>query len=307
MIKQNVPDGKHIRGMTVVNTYVALSGKRDKKSIKDALLLGWCLEFYHSFMSLVEDIVDDSKLRRGRSCWHQLVGMRGVNDSFTLEGFVYQLLKKYFGKHLHYLEIVELFISAGLCSELGKTLEMSTVDYKTKKPIISKYTFDHFQKIVHLKKGIVSYYLPVALGIVLATRKKVSVQSVEHQKKLKEAKKIAFQIAILNHIKNDYLDNLGSEIRTKNYTEIKMGKCSWPIVTALSQANEDEAKTLKKHYGSDQNKSIQLVQEIYNQLNLEKSYKDFETNINKSLEYSLNNLKHNPKEIFFFLIDQSKK
>ncbi|KAJ3431195.1 farnesyl-pyrophosphate synthetase [Anaeramoeba flamelloides] len=309
MVEHNVPDGKHIRGMIVVNTFLALSDKRDPKSIRGALLLGWCLEFYHAFRFVADDVMDHSKTRRGRSCWHDLVGMIGINDSFTLEGFVFQLLKKHFCKHPHYLELVEFFLDSGLCSELGRTLSQSTIDYQTKKPIFSKYNNDYFCKMIRLKSSIASFYLPIALGITLATGKAIDLDSLEHQEKLNEAKKVMLQLGEYYIIKDDIIKNFSDKklLNDNIDQDIQMGKCSWLIVTALKHSSEEQTQQLTKNYGKNNPKSLQIVKEIYQQLNLFQIYQDFEQKSLNSIVHSLDNLKYNPKEIFSILLSQVLK
>ncbi|KAJ6235999.1 farnesyl-pyrophosphate synthetase [Anaeramoeba flamelloides] len=305
MVEHNVPDGKHYRGMTVVNTFLTLSDKRDQKSIREALILGWCLEFYHAFRYVADDVVEGSKTRRGRKCWHQIVGMIGINDSFTLEGFVFQLLKKYFGKHPHYLELVELFLDSGFCSELGRTLSQSTIDYKTHKPLFSKYNENYFQKMIRLKTSIVAFYLPIALGITLATRKAISLDSLEHQRKLNEAKKVMLQLGEYYIIKEEIVNNFSEKNANDNSDkDIQLGKCSWLIVAAIKHSNEEQIQKLKVNYGIPNQKATQIVKEIYNQLNLVRIYQDFEQKSFNSITQSLDNLKYNPKEIFSILLNQ---
>ncbi|KAJ3449604.1 farnesyl-pyrophosphate synthetase [Anaeramoeba flamelloides] len=305
MVEHNVPDGKHYRGMTVVNTFLTLSNQRDPKSIRGALILGWCLEFYHAFRYVADDVVEGSKTRRGRSCWHQLVGMIGINDSFTLEGFVFQLLKKYFSKHPHYLELVELFLDSGFCSELGRTLSQSTIDYKTQKPIFSKYSDNYFQKMIRLKTSIVAFYLPIALGITLAANKATDLDSLEHQEKLNEAKRVMLQLGEYYIIKEEIVNNFSDQNANDNSDiDIQMGACSWLIVTAIKHSNEEQIQKLKDNYGRHNQKSTHIVKQIYNQLSLVQIYQELEQKIFNSITHSLDNLKYNPKEIFSILLNQ---
>ncbi|ANB14890.1 bifunctional (2E,6E)-farnesyl diphosphate synthase/dimethylallyltranstransferase [Sugiyamaella lignohabitans] len=75
-IKQNLIyntlGGKANRGLSVIDTYKLLSGKKELSDAeyKRAAVLGWCVELLQAFFLVADDIMDASKTRRGQPCWY---------------------------------------------------------------------------------------------------------------------------------------------------------------------------------------------------------------------------------------------
>jgi len=90
---------------------------------------------------------------------------------------------------------------------------------------------------------------------------------------------ILLKIGHLFQVQDDYLDCFGDSFITgKIGTDIEDGKCCWPIVTALQVCNERQKALLQQHYGRKEFESVKQVKDIYNQLNLENLFKEYENN-----------------------------
>lgn len=99
VINYNVSDGKKIRGATVIDTVRALSlESADELLLKQAAVLGWCIELMQGSFLVADDLMDHSLTRRGKPCWYLQVKEKesSVNDSFFLYSCTFTLLNKYF-------------------------------------------------------------------------------------------------------------------------------------------------------------------------------------------------------------------
>ena len=71
MLPYTVKGGKMNRGLTVLHTAVILAGDKELTSLQqeEACVVGWCIEWLQAFFLVEDDIMDDSKMRRGQPCW----------------------------------------------------------------------------------------------------------------------------------------------------------------------------------------------------------------------------------------------
>lgn len=134
MIDYTCINGKMTRGLSVVQVQAKLAADAGRKlTNKDRMqsaALGWCIEFLQAFFLVADDIMDDSKTRRGQPCWYLLPDVQkvAINDSFILESCVYKILKRYFGAETYYLNLVELFVEVTRQTEMGQLLDLTAVN-----------------------------------------------------------------------------------------------------------------------------------------------------------------------------------
>ncbi|ELR21361.1 farnesyl pyrophosphate synthetase [Acanthamoeba castellanii str. Neff] len=156
LIVDSVPGGKLNRGLTVVHTLQALSSEPlTPAQLKQAAVLGWCIEWLQGFFLVADDLMDSSQTRRGEPCWYlkpapkfegQKVGLVAVNDSFILEAHVFRLLKKHFRSHPNYIDLVDLFHEVAYQTELGQLLDLTSQPAGDKVDL-SLFTLDTYLKI----------------------------------------------------------------------------------------------------------------------------------------------------------------
>lgn len=113
--------------------------------------------------------MDSSEKRRGNPCWYHLdnVKMIAINDSFILESCVYKILKRYFGAESYYPQLVDLFIEVTRQTELGQLMDLTSqpLDGKIN---LNRFTMDRYSAIAKYKTAFYSFYLPVALGMIVS-------------------------------------------------------------------------------------------------------------------------------------------
>ena len=125
-LNYNTPGGKLNRGLSVVDTFAILnnttSDKLNDTEYKKVALLGWAIELLQAYFLVADDMMDQSKTRRGQPCWYLVEGVNNIaiNDSFMLEGAIYILLKKHFRQDPYYVDLLDLFHEVTFQTELGQ-------------------------------------------------------------------------------------------------------------------------------------------------------------------------------------------
>ncbi|XP_058395379.1 farnesyl pyrophosphate synthase isoform X2 [Diceros bicornis minor] len=121
VLEYNAIGGKYQRGLTVLIAFRELvePRKQDADSLRRALTVGWCVELLQAFFLVTDDIMDSSLTRRGQICWYRKpgIGLDAINDALLLEACIYRLLKFYCQEQPYYLNLIELFLQAGIDGE----------------------------------------------------------------------------------------------------------------------------------------------------------------------------------------------
>lgn len=99
VINYNVSDGKKLRGTTVIDTVRAIVPEStDPSLLKEAAVLGWCIELMQGSFLVADDLMDHSSTRRGKPCWYLTIKDKesAINDAFYLYSCTFTLVNKYF-------------------------------------------------------------------------------------------------------------------------------------------------------------------------------------------------------------------
>jgi farnesyl diphosphate synthase len=256
--------------MSVVDTTEILLGRALNldEAFKSATL-GWTIELLQAFFLVSDDIMDDSKTRRGSPCWYRMpnVGMIAINDAFMLESSIYILLKKYFREHKSYVDLLELYHEVTFQTELGQTCDLLTAPED--RVDLDNFSMDKFTFIVIYKTAYYSFYLPVALSLYYV--------GLATPKNLKQAHDILIPMGEYFQAQDDYLDCYADpETLGKIGTDIQDNKCSWLVNQALQKVSPEQRKVLDENYGRKNADNEAKVKEVYQQLKLDHVYLAFE-------------------------------
>ncbi|KAL6452364.1 LOW QUALITY PROTEIN: ERG20 Farnesyl pyrophosphate synthase [Candida maltosa Xu316] len=272
-LEYNTPGGKLNRGLSVIDTYAILNNttfdKLSDEEYEKVALLGWSIELLQAYFLVADDMMDQSKTRRGQSCWYLVEGVNNIaiNDSFMLEGAIYVLLKKHFRNDPYYVDLLDLFHEVTFQTELGQLLDLVTADENIVD--LDKFSLDKHSFIVIFKTAYYSFYLPVALAI-----------GINSEEDLKQVRDILIPLGEYFQIQDDYLDCFGTpEQIGKIGTDIKDNKCSWVINQALLIATPEQRKVLDENYGQKNDESEQICKDLFKSMNIEKIYNDYEESI----------------------------
>lgn len=265
--------GKCNRGMSVPDSVSLLLGKPlSEDEYFKAATLGWLTELLQAFFLVSDDIMDTSITRRGKPCWYRQdgVGMIAINDAFMLEAAIYTILKKYFRSHPAYVDLIELFHETSYQTELGQLTDLLTAPEDNVD--LDNFSMEKYRFIVIYKTSYYSFFLPVALAL--------HQLNIGTPKNLKQAEDILIPMGEYFQIQDDYLDNFGlPEHIGKIGTDIMDNKCSWLVNQALAICTPEQKKILEDNYGRKDKDKEAIVKKLYDELNLEKLYKDYEEKV----------------------------
>lgn len=305
----SVPGGKMNRGLTVLHTTrICRKGKRlTPYELYQTSILGWCVEWLQAFFLVADDLMDSSITRRGKPCWYRMegVGNCAVNDSFLLESHIYRLMKRHFSSSgvERYVQLLDLFHTVTYQTELGQLLDLTTQPLPPAVPDLNKFTIERHAAIVKYKTAFYSFYLPVALGMVMG--------NITTATAFDQALGICMEMGEYFQVQDDYLDCYGApEVIGKIGTDIKDCKCSWLVVQAKNLATESQKTLLEEHYGKgDNDASEKVIKDLYNQLDLKSVFEKYEEQSYTKLVGMIAKVDDAvmPKDVFQKLLDKIYK
>lgn len=303
MLEYTVAGGKMNRGLSVMDVQKTLARGRPltNKERCQSAALGWCVEFLQAFFLVADDVMDDSTTRRGQPCWFRLpeVKLISINDSFILESCVYKILKKYFGDEPYYPQLVDLFIEVTRQTEMGQLMDLTSQPLGG--PIdLSRFTMQRYTSIVKYKTAFYSFYLPIALPMIVSGISDASLYA--------KARQILVEMGEYFQIQDDYLDCYGSpEVIGKIGTDIQDNKCSWLVVKALGKVNPKQHKILEDNYGQHDPKKVAKVKKLYEELELEKDFHAYEEASYASIRKQIMEITSMPTDVFEFMLKKIYK
>lgn len=281
--------------MSVPDSVSVLLGKKlSEDEYFKAATLGWMTELLQAFFLVSDDIMDGSITRRGKPCWYRQegVGMVAINDAFLLESTIYTLLKKHFRSHPAYLDLLELFHEVTYQTEIGQLADLLTAPED--KVNLDNFSMEKYRFIVVYKTAYYSFYLPVALAL--------HQLNIGSDKNLKQAEDILIPMGEYFQIQDDYLDNFGlPEHIGKIGTDIMDNKCSWLVNQALQIATPEQKKILEENYGRKDKDNEAVIKKLYNDMQLEQRYKDYEEKVVGEIKEKIANIDESEglkKEVF---------
>ncbi|KAF5728827.1 farnesyl diphosphate synthase [Tripterygium wilfordii] len=271
MLDYNVPKGKLNRGLSVLDSYKLLKEGEEltEEEMFLASSLGWCIEWLQAYFLVLDDIMDGSHTRRGQPCWFRLpkIGMIAINDGVVLRNHIPRVLRKHFRDKPYYVDLLDLFNEVEFQTASGQMIDLITTLEGEKD--LSKYTLSLHRRIVQYKTAYYSFYLSVACALLMSGEKLENHIDV---------KNTLVDMGIYFQVQDDYLDCFGDpETIGKIGTDIEDFKCSWLVVKAVELCNEEQKKVLYENYGKPDPANVAKVKALYNKLNLEGVFAEYES------------------------------
>lgn len=270
-----------------------------------AHVLGWCIEILQAFFLVSDDIMDASITRRGEPCWYrqphpmgtspkEMIGNIAINDSFILESLIYRILKRHFSTEPYYADLLNLFHETTYQTEVGQLLDLIS-NLPAGKVDLNLFTLDNYKLIVKYKTAYYSFYLPVALAMILV--------GIRSEPTFTMAEDILIPMGEYFQIQDDFLDCYGDpKVIGKIGRDIEENKCSWLIVQALRYASPEQRKILEAHYGRDNASDVAKVKAVYKEINIPKIFREYEDESYNKLVKEIDGVLNMPKEVFLDLL-----
>lgn len=302
VITYNVPHGKLNRGLAVYQCYKAFhpTGAVAAEEAYNANLLGWCVELLQAFFLVADDIMDNSHTRRGQPCFFRLedVGLNAVNDAIIIEMMLYRILRLRFAGHPSYIHLLDLFQDISYTTEMGQMLDLTS--QKPGVVDLDRFSEAVLARIYKYKTSHYTFYLPVALGMRLA--------GVDNEAAYTTAKEICLEMGHYFQAQDDYLDCFGDpEVIGKVGTDIEENTCTWMIVQALKHVSPEQRSLLDKNYGKKEKEHVDVVKQIYRDIDLPQKFAQFEQDSYVTLRKMIDEVDNMPTGAFEFLLGKIHK
>eukprot|EP01059_Diplonema_ambulator_P022466 TRINITY_DN3775_c3_g1_i1.p1 TRINITY_DN3775_c3_g1~~TRINITY_DN3775_c3_g1_i1.p1 ORF type:complete len:414 (+),score=114.87 TRINITY_DN3775_c3_g1_i1:42-1244(+) len=274
MMQYNLEGGKMNRGMMVVESGIQILESKginvDNTTLCRLAILGWCIEWLQAWLLIFDDMMDDSKTRRGKPCWYLNpgIGHIAINDGAMMEMVTFKILKRHFHGETYYPQLLDIFLETTFQTECGQLLDTICGELD-----MAEFTIDRWTLIVKYKTAFYSFYMAVACGMIVA-----GITDVETYNKARE---ILLIMGVYFQAQDDFLDCFGTpEQIGKIGTDIQDRKCSWLFAHAYHQlATPDQKNFLETHYGkckvnTPEEKSIK---DLFGELGLPGIYAKYES------------------------------
>ncbi|XP_023029979.1 uncharacterized protein [Leptinotarsa decemlineata] len=291
VLEKNVNFWTNSRGAATIGAYKVLEKTENltDENIRLASILAWCGKLFEAAIIITDDMVDNSETRGCVPCWYKNknVGMRAAFDAIYLENAVFQLLKKYFSTHPQYQQIVEEFHNSNFNMMIGQLLDCITTDLKN-------FNMEHYKLVAHGKGSQMFFFIPIVLHFA------------NFPKELRESvRPIIDKFGQYYQVQNDYLDIYGDAEETgKIGTDIMKGKCTWLAIRMMEEANYSQRNLMLEHYGKNNQKSVQIVRNLYDELEFEDEYKQRELHLYEEIRQDISELSNSLNhELFYSLLD----
>lgn len=149
----------------------------------------------------------------------------------------------------------------------------------------SLFTYESLLSITALKTTEYTFVLPLQLSIFLASTIGVVLTPPDKSAVFESIR----LIGCLFQMQDDFLDISGHNCG-KLPTDIEEGKCTWPIVMALSVARPNERQEILRHYGTPDGRAA--VMTYFDSLNLKHYYERQEAAQYEGIVEKLNAIEH---------------
>lgn len=299
LLNYTVPTGKKNRGLAVITSYKLLQKNNDISEEQQKLVnvLGWCVEMLHSSFLSREDILNDTKFRRGVQSWHKSTELNApISDVSLLQNAVFNLMQKHLNQHPYYVALNNLYHYTILKTAMGQALDALT--QKDGKPNLDFFTMNTYNAIVKYKMAYYSFYLPVGSAMYLASNADPELH--------RQAKTILLEMGHFYRVQEDFLDCFGDSSITGHLgNDIKEGRCSWLAVVALQRMSPYQKEIFENNYGKNDAIAEAEVKKLYQDLGLPNTYTMYEEKSYNIIRHHIQQLSAGlPHDLFFNFMEK---
>jgi len=198
-------------------------------------------------------------------------------------------LKRHFVNEPYYHQLVDLFLETTFQTELGQLADTLCMNMN-----IQDFTVDRWTLIVKYKTAFYSFYMSVALGMIVAGITDVAEYNA--------CRDILLTMGVYFQAQDDYLDCFGTpEQIGKIGTDIQDKKCGWLFVHAYQHlATPEQKQVFHALYGrcKVQTPEEQTIRDLYAKLGLKEMYEQYEQDSYAKIMSLKNSVKVVPWSVF---------
>ncbi|MEO9256774.1 MAG: polyprenyl synthetase family protein [Crocinitomicaceae bacterium] len=240
-------DGKRLRPMMVLMSYLCYD-----ENYKKALNAAIAIEVFHNFTLVHDDIMDNAKLRRGKSTVHELFGVnKAIVTGDAMLPHSYSLLQQ--DNEDKAADLLTCFTKMAIEVMEGQQFDMNFETSETT-------TVAEYMEMIKLKTSVL-FGASMQIGAIIAGASK---KDQEHLYNFGLYTGLAFQIM------DDYLDTFGDHTFGKKIGgDILLNKKTFLLVNAIEKADSTTTAEIKKLFNeTNEDKKIAEFQALFTRLNL---------------------------------------
>lgn len=235
--------GKRLRPILVLIGYNLFRDDYDQ-----AMEAALCLEMFHNFTLIHDDIMDKADLRRGEETVHKKWNINtGILSGDALMILSYKRLEYYKGEK--YMHLMSLFNEVALEVCEGQQMD---IDFETKALV----SLDEYFKMISYKTAVL-IGCALKMGAIIASAEESDQESMYQ---------FGLNLGIAFQLQDDYLDSFGSEDFGKKIGgDIVENKKTFLYITTLEKADNLDREKLLKLFANDIEPALKIkeVKQLY--------------------------------------------
>lgn len=278
--------GKRRFGLLVPISYFQLKNASSQKPHRDEMkpihALAWAVELVRAAQAVTSDTIglQDTRCHAnhkhtlsqtirtpvtsgGDPPWaekHQL-GSRAFNDALLLQTGAHELVRHNFKDAKSYPLISDAMSDAFRIMNLGQSMMLRITlngSDNNMRDRMSRIDGNTYKKIIKFNVTHAKYILPLQLALYAAGFDSPQI----HKQADTVLNNIGFLAEVTGDFANCFYDETGRDIED--------GRLTWLIVNAYQRATSAQKQALEQSYGSSENGKVDIVRQIYEDLNLRK-------------------------------------
>ena len=235
--------GKRLRPILVLIGYNLFRDDYDQ-----AMEAALCLEMFHNFTLIHDDIMDKADLRRGEETVHKKWNINtGILSGDALMILSYKRLEYYKGEK--YMDLMSLFNEVALEVCEGQQMD---IDFETKALV----SLDEYFKMISYKTAVL-IGCALKMGAIIASAEESDQESMYQ---------FGLNLGIAFQLQDDYLDSFGSEDFGKKIGgDIVENKKTFLYITTMEKADNLDREKLLKLFANDIEPALKIkeVKQLY--------------------------------------------
>jgi len=266
-------NGKFGRSCLALDTYKALKPDATEIQLHQAAKISSSLELLQTFFLVLDDIMDGSQMRRGKTCWYKMpgIGMNAINHGLQLDLAMNQVIWSEMRNHPKLHQMLHDVHETKTITVIGQEL-----DCATQGP--NDCTWDRYEQLVHHKTCHYTFTMPVRMGFHMADR--LGYESLTP---------LTYKIGYLFQAQDDYLDCFGCvDVTGKNSTDLAEGKCTWFSCKTMELLNANSNDSIRQdfidNFGKSTPENVEKALGVMRQLNVSQLFREFEDKQIKDIE-----------------------